>query len=220
MSHNHPSRLIFGSCNSQLHKEQPLWQVIESRNATAFIWGGDAVYADDRRRPPPGSSSDVEDNNDDHIYDDDQVATEHEVQQNSFISHLFGQRRSNFLSGTPDYLHTLYSQQRLESGYRSLLDTNISIYGTIDDHDYGINNGDKTFRWKRENGIEFVKFLNLPATNSAMLRRAEQGLGVYGVQVYDFNREYGSQWLSEEEAGLDPDVVPILSNDADKNSST
>ena len=64
------SRIIFGSCNSQLHKEQPLWPVIESRNATAFIWGGDAVYADDRRRS--STSDDASANNDDDNADAEQ----------------------------------------------------------------------------------------------------------------------------------------------------
>jgi hypothetical protein len=73
----------------------------------------------------------------------------------------------------------------------------------------GVNNGDKTFRWRRENGMEFVRFLNLPKENSAMVGRVAEGHGVYGVQVYDFGREPGSRWLSDREAGLDPDVVPV-----------
>jgi hypothetical protein len=95
-----PSRLIFGSCNSQLHKEQPLWPVIEKRNATAFVWGGDAVYADDR------------------------------IDQESFFF-----RKHH--DGSPEYLRILYDQQRSKPGYRSLLDSNISVFGTIDDHDFG-----------------------------------------------------------------------------------
>jgi hypothetical protein len=38
------SRILFGSCNSQEYP-QPLWPVIASRNATAFVWAGDAIYA-------------------------------------------------------------------------------------------------------------------------------------------------------------------------------
>ena len=48
---NSPSRIIFGSCNSQYY-EQPLWKVIQDRNPTAFVWAGDAVYADDIKREP------------------------------------------------------------------------------------------------------------------------------------------------------------------------
>lgn len=41
---NGKSRILFGSCNSQEYP-QPLWPVIASRNATAFVWAGDAIYA-------------------------------------------------------------------------------------------------------------------------------------------------------------------------------
>jgi len=38
------NRIAFGACNDQ-DKQNNLWAVIESRDPTAFIWGGDAVYA-------------------------------------------------------------------------------------------------------------------------------------------------------------------------------
>jgi hypothetical protein len=40
-----PSRILFGSCSSQ-HYEQVLWPSIIHRNATAFVWGGDAIYGE------------------------------------------------------------------------------------------------------------------------------------------------------------------------------
>ena len=40
-----PTRIAFGSCNHQDHRND-LWPVIAERNPTAFIWGGDAIYAD------------------------------------------------------------------------------------------------------------------------------------------------------------------------------
>jgi len=42
-----PNRIVFASCNSQLY-DQPLWDPIMSRDPSAFIWGGDAIYADDK----------------------------------------------------------------------------------------------------------------------------------------------------------------------------
>jgi PhoD-like phosphatase len=159
------SRIIFGSCNSQ-HFEQPFWDVISKRDPTAFVWAGDAVYADDRR------------------------------DENGVI-----------LDATPEYLRRLYYEQRQVPSYRNLSEKT-SIFGTIDDHDYGTNNGDRTFRWKRENGMEFVRFLGLEEATSAMARRVTQGKGVYGVQVYDFSRDTKhKRVLSDSEAGLDPDVV-------------
>lgn len=43
MTHHH--RIAFGSCNEQ-DKVNHLWPVIESREPVAFVWGGDAIYAD------------------------------------------------------------------------------------------------------------------------------------------------------------------------------
>jgi alkaline phosphatase D len=166
-----PSRLIFGSCNSQ-HFDQPFWDVILKRDTTAFIWAGDAVYADDRR--------DVD---------------------------------GNKLDATSEYLRQLYQEQRSVPGYHELTDktkSGVSIFGTMDDHDYGTNNGDKIFRWKQENGIEFVRFLGLDVATSAMARRAFDGKGVYGVQVYDFSKERKEdRLLLDWAAGLDPDVVSM-----------
>jgi hypothetical protein len=166
------SRISFGSCTSQHHEKQPFWPVIQRRNNTAFVWAGDAVYADDRliRRFP----------------------------------------KKEMLDATPDYLNRLLTEQRNFPGYKALLDSNISILGTIDDHDYGRNNGDRTFPWRRENAIEFVKFLGL-SDDSVMSKRAHRGRGVYGVQVYDFSRSNPNErLLTDEEAALDPEVVPVL----------
>ncbi|KAL3934401.1 MAG: hypothetical protein SGBAC_009875 [Bacillariaceae sp.] len=112
------------------------------------------------------------------------------------------------LDASPNYLRHLLQEQRNEPGYKSLLESGVEIFGTVDDHDYGTNNGDKTFRWRRENAIEFVNFLDLP-DSSPMMKRAAAGLGVYGVQVYDFSEvDPKKRLLSDEAAGLDPDVVP------------
>ena len=39
------TRIHIGSC-SDTHETQPLWSVLEKRNADAFFWGGDVVYGD------------------------------------------------------------------------------------------------------------------------------------------------------------------------------
>jgi alkaline phosphatase D len=44
MSPPPPSRIAFGSCNDQ-DLENYLWPAIVNREPTAFIWGGDAIYA-------------------------------------------------------------------------------------------------------------------------------------------------------------------------------
>ena len=160
MSEGHPrinSRILFASCNSQ-HHEQVLWESILSRNANAFVWGGDAIYADIDRN-----------------------------------------------EATPEILAKLYNEQKEHAGYKRLLDTKIPILGVLDDHDYGINNGDSTYRYRKESGIALAcDFLGQEGT--AMCERAKKGLGVYGVKVMDFSRPEGKELMRDDEAGLDPDV--------------
>lgn len=178
---HHVSRLAFGSCTSQQHPNQPFWSVIQNRSVSAFVWAGDAVYADDR------------------------------VEWNGW--------KRKVKDGTPSYLNSLYDKQRNFPGYKTLLQRNLSIFGTIDDHDYGRNNGDRTLPWRRENGIEFIKFLGL-SNETAITRRVYDGKGVYGVQVYDFSRsDPNDRLLTDVEAGLDPDVITSSTNDDDRQES-
>jgi len=191
------SRIIFGSCNSQYY-DQPFWTVIKDRNPTAFVWTGDAVYADDRQEEELTTSAE-------YITD----TNLHQTENTRWWSSLFhSRRRSKNKNATPEYLRQLYQEQLRQPDYRDLLLEDVSVFGTLDDHDYGINNGDKTFPFRRESGIEYIRFLGLDMS-SAMAKRATNGLGVYGVQVYDFSskRHPSRRLLSDEEAGLDPDVV-------------
>eukprot|EP00339_Tiarina_fusa_P022743 CAMPEP_0117058234 /NCGR_PEP_ID=MMETSP0472-20121206/40454_1 /TAXON_ID=693140 ORGANISM="Tiarina fusus, Strain LIS" /NCGR_SAMPLE_ID=MMETSP0472 /ASSEMBLY_ACC=CAM_ASM_000603 /LENGTH=352 /DNA_ID=CAMNT_0004775479 /DNA_START=478 /DNA_END=1533 /DNA_ORIENTATION=- len=85
----------------------------------------------------------------------------------------------------------------------------------MDDHDYGCDNGDRTYEHKYESGLAYVDFLGLPS-DSAMRQRAEQGQGVYGVMLFDFERT-DAPVVPEQQAGLDPDLPqpispPTLSN--------
>jgi phosphodiesterase/alkaline phosphatase D-like protein len=167
------SRIAFGSCNDQRH-HNALWSTIESRAPAAFIWVGDAIYADLQGPtdwsvfPPMGS----------HI------------------------------CATPDRLRTLYQQQLRVPGYQALLQSknNITIFGTLDDHDYGCNNADRTYPYKYESGMAFSNFLNL-SPQSKMYLRAQAGHGVYGVKLFDFTRPAGREEISESDAGIDADIV-------------
>lgn len=40
-----PSRIAFGSCNNQ-NLQNHFWPIIADRQPSAFVWGGDAIYAD------------------------------------------------------------------------------------------------------------------------------------------------------------------------------
>ena len=209
------SRIIFGSCNSQYY-EQPFWNVIKNRSPTAFVWGGDAVYSDDRQvgleeekesMTPTSTETNTDSSN---FYQKENTRS----WWSSLFEFQIPRRKSKSKHATPEYLRQLYEEQLQVPAYRDLLQEDngvggkLSIFGTIDDHDYGINNGDKTFIFRRENGIEYTKFLGLDE-ESVMSKRAAKGLGVYGVQVYDFSskRDPSKRLLSDEEAGLDPDAV-------------
>ena len=91
----------------------------------------------------------------------------------------------------------------------------------VADHDYGCNNADRTYKFRRESGMLYVNdFLGEPA-ESAMSRRARAGHGVYGVKLFDFARPKEQYEVHEWEAGIDPDavvgsalpVVPPFSNE-------
>jgi alkaline phosphatase D len=167
------SRILFGSCNSQ-HYPQVLWPNIRSRNATAFVWGGDAIYAD-KTRPSSDSPKLFE-----------PVITKH--------------------PGTPKIMRKLYLDQLAHPEYSELL-KEVHVFGTVDDHDYGTDNGDVTFKYKREAAVEYVETFLRQDPGSAMAKRARSGAGVYAVKLYDFSRPVGQELLTDEEAGIDPDVV-------------
>jgi alkaline phosphatase D len=120
---------------------------------------------------------------------------------------------------TPEIIQRLYQEQLQDQGYRLLLDkNNIPIFGVTDDHNYGVNNGDKTYPYKTESNIAYVcDFLNQQGT--AFCDRAKQGKGVYAVKVMDFTKPKGQELLSDQEAGLDPDVVVLNHNNNGNNDN-
>ena len=107
---------------------------------------------------------------------------------------------------TPAQLREYYDSQLSHSGYRSLLDTNLTVFGTIDDHDMGCDNADGEFVYAKESGRAFVEFTG-EDERSPIYRRADLGLGVYGVKLFDFDRPEGQQLLSDIDAAIDPDII-------------
>ena len=163
-----PSRILFGSCNSQWY-EQPLWPSIMRRQGTAWVWAGDAIYADSNTG----------------------------LDWSTFPPHPLVEEAS------PETLVRLFQEQRRHPEYSQLIQ-NTTIFGTVDDHDYGANNGDINYKHKRESAIAFVEtFLGMPE-EAVMSQRARAGKGIYGVKLFDFSRD--PTLLSDEEAGIDADV--------------
>lgn len=174
------SRILFGSCNSQSY-EQPLWPAILRRQATAWIWAGDAIYAD----------------------------------QNVGLDWSTFPPHPQVLDATPQVLEQLYKEQRDHALYSQLIQ-NTTIFGTFDDHDYGANNGDSTYKYKRESAMAFVQtFLGMPE-DSVMSQRARTGKGAYGVKVFDFSRD--STLLTDDEAGVDAAVPETESTNYSEKS--
>lgn len=83
------------------------------------------------------------------------------------------------VEATPDVIRGWYDKQLEVEGYRQFLagfDVNVSdidgmgttgmirskpiIFGTIDDHDYGQNNGDFTYQFKNESNLAFIDFMH------------------------------------------------------------
>ena len=122
------SRILFGSCSSQ-HHDQPLWSNIISRNAAAFVWCGDAIYADDRRKNKL-SREELEE-------------VGHTTSNNGNVISRIGNAivksiltepaKHTVVDATPNYLRQLYYEQKQEPNYKELMNTGISIIGTIDD---------------------------------------------------------------------------------------
>lgn len=108
--------------------------------------------------------------------------------------------------GTPARLEELYQKQLSNPGYQRFVESNVTIFGAFDDHDYGCDNGDVTYVYRRESAVAFVNFLGEPY-ESAMSRRARAGAGVYGVKLFDFAQPVGETEVHELEAGIDPDVI-------------
>ena len=139
-----PSRILFGSCNSQYH-EQPLWPNIISRNAAAFVWCGDAVYADDRivssSKQEDDEGKEEEGSTNIATSEPDSAASYEYVAAlpsiNQFVAAmkfvLTERHKVVKLDATPEYLSKLLKEQKMVPGYQELLQTNISIFGTIDD---------------------------------------------------------------------------------------
>ena len=107
---------------------------------------------------------------------------------------------------TPERLNLFYAKQKSNPDYKKFLDRGLPIFAVLDDHDYGVNNGDSTYKYKRESAQALLNFIG-ESKNSMIRERANRGMGLYGVKVFDFDQSRGSELLSDYEAGLDFDVV-------------
>mmetsp|Transcript_24599 Transcript_24599/g.49015 ORF Transcript_24599/g.49015 Transcript_24599/m.49015 type:complete len:743 (+) Transcript_24599:280-2508(+) len=162
-----PYRIAIGSC-SHPSLPQPLWPVLRSRRPSAFVWGGDAIYAD-RFAGMNWTAVGVS-------WSDDGDEDEEEKKEKKKGSwKVTFPPPSIHVDATPEIIREWYRKQWEVASYREfangwersnaegaeggrVVDRPI-VFGTIDDHDYGSNNGDATFRFRRESNLEFLEFL-------------------------------------------------------------
>lgn len=64
----------------------------------------------------------------------------------------------------------------------------MSLLGTYDDHDYGVNDGDKTYQYREESKQYLLDFLNVSHDD---IRRSPANEGVYGVQYIEHSLKSG-----------------------------
>ena len=79
--------------------------------------------------------------------------------------------------GDPEHLSKRFDQLKSKSSYQNLLQST-TVYGTWDDHDYGLNNAGRNYQHKDRSRADLFNFLNVPKDNPAYQRN-----GAY--QSYD-----------------------------------
>ena len=123
--------ITFGSCAGMFGIEKEgIWKSIQNRNPNAFIWLGDAIYADDMVIPL--------------VF---QPVSEERWRQK-------------------------YELAKNAPGYKEL-SQKVRILGVWDDHDYGANNENKYFAFKKISKKLFLEFLDEPLDS---LRYQREGI--------------------------------------------
>ncbi|GMH99631.1 hypothetical protein TrST_g10798 [Triparma strigata] len=172
--------ILFASCNNPLIPitggVEKLWRSMKTHNASAFVWGGDAVY---------GDRLEIQYRNDS-IFPKPKRVEATETRLKYLYSHL--------LSTNPYY--------PIPSAYH---------FGTVDDHDFGKNNGDKYFSIKSKSASAFVDFVDqsnagLNVKEDIGRVRAEAGQGVYGLKVFSYQKNSAPVVYPEEAEGYPSDV--------------
>jgi alkaline phosphatase D len=81
--------------------------------------------------------------------------------------------------GNPEHLSKRFDQLKSKSSYQNLLQST-TVYGTWDDHDYGLNNAGRDYKHKDRSRADLFAFLNVPKNSPAYQRN-----GAY--QSYDLS---------------------------------
>lgn len=82
-----------------------------------------------------------------------------------------------------DEMKAMYDKQKVQADYADLV-SSTSVIGVWDDHDYGVNDGDRTFGPKVESKAAALDFLDVPS--SAEVRNRE---GLHQSYTYKFDNK-------------------------------
>jgi alkaline phosphatase D len=101
-----------------------------------------------------------------------------------------------------DTLRNKYAIQKANAGYQQLMQSAI-ITGTYDDHDYGINDGGKYYKQKKESRDILLEFLDVPKTDPVWEREGAYSAYAYGpdgkqVRVINLDTRYFRDTLYKE----------------------
>eukprot|EP00397_Hematodinium_sp_SG-2012_P041771 GEMP01046078.1.p1 GENE.GEMP01046078.1~~GEMP01046078.1.p1 ORF type:complete len:224 (+),score=35.38 GEMP01046078.1:186-857(+) len=79
----------------------------------------------------------------------------------------FSQLNGDFTPASPERMREMYRRQKASKGYKEFLETNVTVLGVWDDHDYGVNNGDFSYVHKDESKDAFREFIGGTWPNDA-----------------------------------------------------
>eukprot|EP01083_Nonionella_stella_P177716 625486_1 len=137
------TKIAFGSCNFP-GIGAPIFKQIAARNPDLFIWNGDSTYLDYSTSDPRSC-------------------------WDAFSSTMWRDAQSAALSEWP----SLYNTTKYDPNYQLLLDTNCSITGSYDDHDFAQNDVFGFWPHKDYSQSVFLDFLDVPQNHP---KRDQQGL--------------------------------------------
>lgn len=182
-------RIGVGSCNNP--NRQDIWNIIEKQSPTRLILLGDIIYADNVNLKNTSSSYDSTVSSSlmyDKVVKCMRYILSFDVK--SFLSHMLSILRPR--PATVDVIRDEYSKLLACKSFASLLSSLPSRWNSVDavydDHDLGVNNGDKTYPHMRESQQLFWDFINEPTSSNRRLND-----GVYSsrlVNKSDFNFTY------------------------------
>jgi hypothetical protein len=173
------TRIVFASCKdgaagSAAYAGNNLsfdWSLVSKRAPHAFVWAGDAVYAD---HPPPRRS----------------LGWPLRLFLPDFPVRVDD---SAFHGAEPAELQAMYSSLLAEPGYASLTSSVRAVVGTWDDHDYGLDDADRTFVHRDASKRLFLDFLGAttclrPPCHTIYLYLFLDLLGAHALTLHTFGQ--------------------------------